>query len=94
MESVMAGRNDSSSAALPGEGSPALFSNEFALCMPKGEAANTLQMVQKTKRVRSMQTLAVGEGAAPGGRGVLWWGSSIPTAGLNWGRAEVIGTEK
>jgi hypothetical protein len=63
--------------------------------MPKGEAANSLQMLERSKFKKSstkttLETERISTNAGEGG--ILWWGSAIPSRGLQWAKAEVVGT--
>jgi len=63
--------------------------------MPKGEAANSLQMLERSKFKKSspkstLETEKISTNEGEGG--ILWWGSAIPSRGLQWAKAEVVGT--
>ncbi len=63
--------------------------------MPKGEAANSLQMLErskfkKTSKKSTLETEKISTNEGEGG--ILWWGSAIPSRGLQWAKAEVVGT--
>jgi len=63
----------------PGMASQALFGEIFAICLPRGEDANAVEVFGQDTTHRPRQN-----------QGRLWWGNQVP--GLNWMDTKVVGT--
>ncbi|KAF4665059.1 hypothetical protein FOL47_004811 [Perkinsus chesapeaki] len=76
------------STLAPGEGASELFTDRFAVCLPRGSRAKKLVLAETGSRLRknqkAMSLAAEGEKSVPeetGGsddKGMLWWGQAIP----------------
>ncbi|KAF4689990.1 hypothetical protein FOZ62_032037, partial [Perkinsus olseni] len=81
------------STLAPGEGASELFTDKFAICLPRGSRAKKLVLPEMASRLRSTPkalSLSASDHTGTGGpkfedtlgngddTGMLWWGASIP----------------